>query len=124
MGLLDFLFFDIEGDRLVKYKGFEKLIVVPKRIKTIGRYAFAGCVSAKNIVIEDSVTHIESNAFQYVPMERIFLSKNLESIGAECFKSCSNLSEIRIPGSVREIKDRAFYDCEALKKYLSLKTVK
>lgn len=116
MGLLDFLFFDIEGDRLVKYKGFEKLIVVPKRIKTIGRYAFAGCVSAKNIVIEDSVTHIESNAFQYVPMERIFLSKNLESIGAECFKSCSNLSEIRIPGSVREIKERAFYDCEALKK--------
>ncbi len=104
MGLLDFLFFEIEGDKLVRYKANEKLIVIPKRVKTIGSHAFAYTTLANRIVVEDSVTHIEANAFEDVPAERIFLSKNLEYIGEECFKNCRNLNQILIPDSVREIK--------------------
>jgi TPR repeat protein len=115
MGLLDFLFFEIEGDKLVRYKANEKLIVIPKRVKTIGSHAFAYTTLANRIVVEDSVTHIEANAFEDVPAERIFLSKNLEYIGEECFKNCRNLNQILIPDSVREIKDRAFEGCESLR---------
>lgn len=120
MGLFDFMKFEIDGDKLIKYEGSDKLINVPKKVKTIGRYAFAGSVFVENIILPDSVTHIESNAFEYIPAQRVFLSKNLEFIGAECFKYCKNLTEIRIPSSVKELKDRAFANCEALKKvYIS-----
>lgn len=120
MGLFDFMKFEIDGDKLIKYEGSDKLINVPKKVKTIGRYAFAGSVFVENIILPDSVTHIESNAFEYIPVQRVFLSKNLEFIGAECFKYCKNLTEIRIPSSVKELKDRAFANCEALKKvYIS-----
>ncbi|HPX33200.1 MAG TPA: leucine-rich repeat protein [Erysipelotrichaceae bacterium] len=120
MGLFDFMKFEIDGDKLIKYEGSDKLINVPKKVKTIGRYAFAGSVFVENIILPDSVTHIESNAFEYIPVQRVFLSKNLEFIGTECFKYCKNLTEIRIPSSVKELKDRAFANCEALKKvYIS-----
>ena len=88
MGLFDFMKFEIDGDKLIKYEGSDKLINVPKKVKTIGRYAFAGSVFVENIILPDSVTHIESNAFEYIPVQRVFLSKNLEFIGAECFKYC------------------------------------
>ena len=76
MGLLDFLFFDIEGDKLVKYKANEKLIVVPKKIKTIGSYAFADSTRAKTLLFPIQ-SHILNQMLFSMFQQRIFICQKI-----------------------------------------------
>lgn len=65
---------------------------IPSGVKTIGKYAFADCLSLASVTIPNSVTSIE--------------------IGA--FNGCSSLTSVIIPSSVTTIGVNAFYDCSNL----------
>ena len=60
--------------------------VIPSSVRTIGSYAFYGCMGLKSIVIPEGVERIESYAFDY----------------------CINLEWVVVPTSVNTIGDRAF----------------
>lgn len=62
------------------------------------------------VVIEEGVTHIGSNAFRNCRMKSISIPNGLKSIGIYAFRS-SSLKTIYIPDSVTSVTARTFYCC-------------
>lgn len=88
---------DRERDYLPEYvfKGCTTLrsIVLPYRLREIGRDAFSGCSNLEVVAMPD----------------------DLERIGTHAFYNCSKLFGIFIPDYVTEISDDTFYGCSALR---------
>ena len=55
--------FEIKGDLLVRYHGYEEHVVIPEGITAIGIEAFAECESMRSVVVPASVTAIGRRAF-------------------------------------------------------------
>ena len=79
-------------------------------VETIGEKAFYQCWNLKKVVIPDSVTKIEDNAFHSARcMTELVLSKNLKSIGNGAFNGCEMLEgDLVIPETVTFIGEAAF----------------
>ena len=77
-------------------------------VKGIGGSAFGFCHTVKCFLLSDSITYIESDAFQNSDLDSIRFSSNLERIGENAFAFCSQLEHITIPGSVVSIESGTF----------------
>lgn len=96
--------------------------------------AFANCMNLRTVIIPNSVTEIDDNAFMKCKnLEEIRLSENLIILGEGVFSDCENLkslilpegftrvdssmfknskiTEIKLPKSLQEIADGTFEDC-------------
>ena len=70
---------------------------IPDSVTEIGRGAFAGCISLKNLVLPDSVTEIGSDAFQAcISLTDIVISESVISIGSGAFSSIRDLTSITV----------------------------
>ena len=69
------------------------------------------------------VTKIESYAFAYSSVEKVFLPENIETIGHNAFDSCTNMKEIVLPGSLRTIEYSAFAYCSSLETVILSKDI-
>ena len=67
-------------------------VTIPNSVKTIGSWAFSGCVNLRTVTLPASVTEI----------------------GEGVFGGCTNLTSVRIPASVKTIQKWTFEECEAL----------
>ena len=67
-------------------------VTIPNSVKTIGNWAFSGCVNLRTVTLPASVTEI----------------------GEGVFGGCTNLTSVRIPASVKTIQKWTFEGCEAL----------
>jgi len=68
------------------------------------------------VIVEDGVTSIEKNTFQYcLLLRRIKLPENLLRIGTGAFKLCKSLITITLPKSLIKIGKSAFFGCSSLK---------
>lgn len=86
----DFL---IVGDKLVKYNGHDKEVVVPDGIKELGSSCFWDNSSIEKVVLPDSLTNL----------------------GGDTFYNCSNLRSIIIPKNVNAMGNNPFAGCPLLK---------
>ena len=67
------------------------------------------------IVVEDGVTHIGSQAFQYfAKVKSVSLPASVTSIGASAFYECNGLQTIELPAGLEEIGEKAFDHCGKL----------
>ena len=131
--------FQIENGVLVKYKGWQRDIVIPDTVTSIGASAFSGnkyirsvyipdtvksigesafenCVNLYCVQMTDSVKDIESSAFKNCSsLIFITLSESLLTISYETFKNCYALPSVTIPDSVTKIESNAFENCTNLK---------
>ena len=76
-------------------------------VTSIGASAFADNYTIREVILPDTITIIESNAFLYSSLESIVLSNNLQTIEDGAF-SISNLESIDIPNSVTKIGSGVF----------------
>ena len=80
--------FEITADGAVKYCGQDDIIIIPPeiygiKVTTIAERAFAN-QNATKIVVPDTVTHIEDQAFAFcVNLNNLVLPMNLEYVGEE-----------------------------------------
>jgi prepilin-type N-terminal cleavage/methylation domain-containing protein len=93
-------------------------IIIPSTINgqtvtTIGYGAFSPFANAaathiSSVVIPDSVTTIESSAFEYNQLTSVTIPNSVTSIGGAAFKN-NQLTSVTIPNSVTTIGGGAFY---------------
>lgn len=130
--------FEIVDGTLVKYKGSQKNVVIPKGIKkignecfermqfietveipdgveSIGSFAFSFCNSLRSIVLPNTVMYLERGCFSRCSeLAAVVLSTKLESISVDCFDGCKKLKSICLPDGLKTICAGAFRYCELL----------
>ena len=122
---------DTEGGAIIcaKYSAILRVSIGKDCALTeIGDYAFAGCSSLQNIVINRDVTTIGNGAFigcsalanlEWMPV-------SVASLGTGCFKQCTGLSSLKrlFYTGVTAIPDQCFAGCSKLESlaYLPLAT--
>ena len=88
---------------------------------TIGKKAFTGCTSLKDIEIPATVEEIGDGCFEaswreIVPLSRVTFASGsiLKRIGEKAFRGCAKIEEIEIPASVTELGKCCFERCSSL----------
>ena len=75
----------------------------------------AHIASVKQIIINDGITSIGSNAFAVMfGLEEVTVPGTVETIGEGAFASCFGLREITLPASLKTVEDKAFSACSNL----------
>lgn len=109
--------FIIKDGVLVKYKGSDKEVVIPDKVKVIGDKAFHDCREIETVVIPDGVTSIGKFAFcQCVNLTSVKIPDSVTTIFYNAFDECKSLKSIAIPNSVKELGSGVFKNCLSLKK--------
>lgn len=107
--------FDIKNGELIKYKGSESSVTVPKTVTIIGESAFENNTAVEKVVLPDSVEEIKAYAFWGCDnLKTVTLGKGLTSVGDFAFMNCDGLESITIPSGVRSIGIQAFAYCDRL----------
>lgn len=96
-------------------------VSIPGSVKTIGDYAFYGCVGigdTAELNLDTGKTDENGNPiFEIVPVTgQLLLNSGIETIGLRAFQGCMKLGEVIVPNTVTSLGDRVFYDCQGLKK--------
>jgi hypothetical protein len=122
---------------LIAYKGEDKNVIVPDKVKLLsdGQFensdiisislpdtleiipidAFSNCVDLKTVHLGKKITNISYKAFSNCSsLADINFENELIAIEDEAFINCTNLQKISIPASVIQIKSKAFYNCNNL----------
>ncbi len=109
-------------------------LVISERVKTIGKYAFAGGIGLRSVTIGsnnnlksdlkveeyyEGVKEIGDSAFYGCSnLISVTLRNSVETIGAYAFNDCNMLDSITIPSGVKAIGEKAFY-CSDISKVVS-----
>ncbi|MBR6417124.1 MAG: leucine-rich repeat domain-containing protein [Bacteroidales bacterium] len=97
---------------------------IPEGVEFIGRGAFAGCFSIREITVSPKNKHYRSEGncllsadgkTLYLGCRNSVIPPTVERIGEEAFRGCRFLEEISIPEGVKEIGDWTFCHCANLK---------
>lgn len=89
-------------------------VTIPNTVTTINSYAFDTC-GITSVDIPDSVTSIGSYAFDSCSnLLTVRIPINITSISNGMFYQCRNLQTIKIPKGVTSVGDYAFYGCNNL----------
>ena len=91
-------------------------LTIGNNVKSIGDYAFSGCIRLASVSIGNSVTSIGDGAFYDCSgLTSVSTGNSVTSIGAKAFSGCSGLTSVTIPNSVKTIiGDYAFTNCNNL----------
>jgi len=85
-------------------------ITLPSTLKSIGRYAIAGCRALRGVVVvPEGVTELGNYAFCCSGMSNVVLPSTLKKIGFSAFQDCDRLSYVVVPDGVSSIGDKAFH---------------
>ena len=98
-------------------QGFKGELIIPDGITSIEVDAFLGCSKLEAISIPESVTTIESHAFENSGLKSVVIPGSVETI-EYCAFAHSGLKSVVIPGSVKTIEESVFGGCTELKKVI------
>ncbi len=93
-------------------------------MKNIPAYAFQGATNLKKVSVPDTVTSIESYAFQSTGLAIFQLKDNITNLGEYVFANCGNLEEVNWNNTLSEIPKSTFSECISLKKFNMTDVVK
>jgi len=89
--------------------------VIEEGVTSIGENAFNYCESLTTADISDSVITISDNAFLGCKsLTSVVIGNGVATIGNDAFRSCTNLNNVTMGSNVQTIKRDAFSGCTAL----------
>ncbi len=84
-------------------------------ITAIGKFVFNSRTTVTSVIIPDSVTSIDNNAFSVCSaLSYIKLPKNLRVIHDYTFLGCGSLTTIELPENLKAVGSYAFFSCRNL----------
>ena len=90
--------------------------VKPKKVSKMGDGVFAKSKVKSVYFTDGSITSIGKNAFaDCVTLEKVRLPIGLTSLGSGAFKGCAKLSDIVLPDKVKELGASAFEGCTGIR---------
>lgn len=96
------------------YKSSIKEVVIEEAVTAICSDAFESCSGIEKITLPDSLTSIGDYAFaDCTGITEVILPDSLTSIGEYAFVDCYYLQTVTVPASVGLIGDNAFLNCNA-----------
>jgi len=97
-----------------KYSGIHlESVSFPSTLKVIGKAAFSGCHSLKNISNLDGLEKVGNGAFSGTGLESVSLPDGCE-VGTEVFSGCGQLTYASLPKTLTSIPKGIFYGCQSL----------
>jgi len=107
--------FKMRGTVLIGYSGTNNNIIIPDSVTSIEQNAFMDCTSLTSVTIPDSVTSIEPYAFvNCSSLSSVTIPNSVTSIVYGNFSGCTSLASVTIPDSVTSIGRFAFSGCTSL----------
>ena len=92
------------------------IYTIPSSVKSIGRYAFSGCIGLTSVTIPSSVTTIELSAFQAcVGLTNITIPSTVTTIEYGTFYNCTGLFSVILPSTINSIQDWTLGGCIGLR---------
>ena len=85
-----------------------------KPVTIIGEAAFQFSMLFKSVIIPDTVTTIEYEAFSYTDVETVSIPESVTYIGKSAFAVCIYLRTVNIPSQIKVINEKTFTDCYKL----------
>ena len=95
-------------------QGFKGELIIPDGITSIEGGAFLGCSKLEAISIPESVTTIESHAFENSGLKSVVIPGSVETIEESVFSCCTELKKVIIKDGVETIGRLAFEFCTGL----------
>ena len=93
-----------------------KTVSFPSTLKSIGNYAFAGCISLTTVTLPDSLTNLGTYVFAgCTSLKSAKLNVGRINVTEGLFQGCTALSSVTLPNSVQCIREYAFSRCTSLK---------
>jgi hypothetical protein len=90
-------------------------VTIPKRVTSIGSYAFLDCAGLTTISIPASVGIVGDGAFSgCTSLRSITLPGNVKSLGNEVFSGCASLAAVKIGSGLKAVGTGVFEDCASL----------
>ena len=109
---------NIMSDSRTLYIGGKKIegaLIIPDRVMSIGRDAFAYCTGLTSVTIGNGVTNIGSQSFYgCTGLTSITIPDSVTSIGARAFSYCTGLTSVTIGNNVTSIVAQTFETCTSL----------
>lgn len=98
------------------FSGMDSLkeIEFPEGLTAIPEFCFGCDQSLVNLIIPSTVTAIGEGAFFCSGLTVMNLPDNVEKFGNFIFSTCKNLERVHLPKSLKEIPERTFSFCESL----------
>ncbi len=84
-------------------------VILPEDLEVIGKNAFCGYEGLTSIDIPNSVTTIETGAFEMSGLTSVTIPASVTKIGDAAFCLCTNLSQVTFNGNNISIGSDAFY---------------
>lgn len=105
------------GERWLQYCANLETVIVPgNNLKKVGGAAFTLSRKLHTVVLPNSVTEIQPEAFSYTGLQRFDLPQKVDIVAGKLFAGCRNLEEVRMSANVTEILGGAFMNCKKLSK--------
>lgn len=93
-----------------------KSVTVPKTVKEIGEETFFDCDMLREVVLNQGLEIIGSNAFFWCEkLEKIDIPDTVKEIGKGAWQGCKKLTEIKLPDGLTCLEDSLFSSCYSLK---------
>ena len=95
----------------------QRSIALPKNVKSLGAYAFAGNPYLTYVKFNKKVKTIPTCCFAGCGFKSVTLPKQIKTIGAYAYDSCYDLTSVKLGKNVKKIGSYAFVDCISLKSF-------
>ena len=85
-------------------------VTMPDSIASVGKHAFRGCMSLREINFSKNLTSLEKDTFWHcVSLVTVDIPSGIASIGENCFGDCNSLKSITLPDTLITIGEKVFY---------------
>ena len=91
-------------------------VIIPDSVTVINDNAFCNFTSLESVVFGKNVAHVRPSAFMNcIVLKNVQFNENLEHIYDSAFENCYSLEFIDLPEGLQSIQNSAFLNCSGLK---------